>query len=370
MQNQHEHHALKNKHIVIMAGGTGGHIFPALAVADALVKQGATVSWLGTSYGLEKKLVENRFPLDFLRIKGVRKKGLFKKLFMPFSLCGAILQAMWFLKKRKTKIVLGFGGYASGPGGLAAKILFIPLIIHEQNAKPGMTNKALAKFANQVLCAFPVKGFSRSKKVQVIGNPIRDEIRALHDKDHDFYKHMLNVLVLGGSQGAQRLNQALPMVLKNLPTGGQVNIWHQSGQGDYEATLMRYQEQGLDAHTVVKVTPFIDNMAEAYAWADIVVCRAGASTVSEVAAAGIPAFFVPFPHAVDDHQYHNAQFLVQAEAAVCIRESYFNAEKLAAFIRAMDLNRQRLVEMSSHGKGVAHLAATEHVVSWVNHLIK
>ena len=361
---------LKGKQIVIMAGGTGGHIFPALSVADALSKKGAIISWLGTKYGLEGKLVSAQYPIDYISARGLRNRGLRGKLFAPLQIMRSVFQALCILKKHHPKIVLGFGGYPAGPGGLASKIMRIPLIIHEQNASPGITNRLLSKVANKILCAFPTSSFKNQKALEVIGNPIRPEISAMHAKTHDFYKHNLNVLVLGGSQGAKLLNDTLPLVLKNLSKGTRPYIWHQTGEKDHPQTIKNYQDQNLAQNTYIKIEAFIDNIAEAYQWADIVVCRSGASTVSEVAAAGLPAFFIPFPHATDDHQYHNAQFLVQAEAAICIRQQYFSPEKLAAFIRAMDLNRGALVKMSKHAKGVAKLDAVEKLLQSVIKLIK
>ncbi len=368
--------ALDNKKIVIMAGGTGGHIFPALAVGDKLKSYGANIFWLGTEYGLESKIVTKHYPIDYLSILGVRKKGLIRKLTLPFSLAKSVFQAIRILKKRKAKVVIGFGGYASAPGGFAAKILRIPLIVHEQNAKAGVTNKSLAKIAKSVLCAFPTSSFGKTKKLKVIGNPVREEICQLQAVERDFYKHRLNVLILGGSQGAKAINDVIPALLKQLPEGGEINIWHQCGERAYEEVCSLYQthqihmdKAGENEEIAVKVEPFIEDMAKAYRWADIAVCRSGALTVSELAAAAVPAFFIPFPYAVDDHQFHNAQFLVKAKAAECMRQEQFSADKLAAFIRVMDLDRKMLASMSEHAKGVAHIDATEklvlEVVKWI-----
>ncbi|MFZ9035455.1 MAG: UDP-N-acetylglucosamine--N-acetylmuramyl-(pentapeptide) pyrophosphoryl-undecaprenol N-acetylglucosamine transferase, partial [Francisellaceae bacterium] len=209
--------------------------------------------------------------------------------------------------------------------------------------------------------------FDRNRnKVRIIGNPVRPEIIALNSLKRDFYQHELNVLILGGSQGAQILNRSMPEVIKDLIVGTRPNVWHQSGEKDFELTQKSYEGiEGID----IRVSAFIDDMACAYAWAHVVVCRSGALTVSEVAACGLPAFFIPFPHAVDDHQYHNAQFLAQAGAAVCMRQSHFTHQKLAAFLRAMDLNRQSLVDMAAHAKGVAKLDATEKLLDSVKRWI-
>ena len=360
---------LRHKRILIMAGGTGGHIFPALAVADALEAQQAKVFWLGTEYGLETQLVSGKYPLLYLSARGVRKKGLMKKLVLPFSLLRSIWQAKRVIKKNKIDCVVGFGGYAAGPGGIAAKLMRVPLITHEQNVKAGMTNKSLAKFADCILCAFPTKSFKQMHKLEVVGNPVRSSICQMQVDSHDFYKHHLNVLVLGGSQGAKVLNDAVPQLFSQLPQAACVNIWHQTGEKGYEETKLNYEQLKNTSERHHVVTPFIEDMDKAYQWADIVVCRSGALTVSEISAAALPAFFVPFPYAVDDHQYHNAQFLVQAEAAVCIRQENFNIGKLAAFIRMMDLNRDKLKKMAMHAKGVAKVDATrkvlEHIVQYI-----
>ena len=348
---------------MIMAGGTGGHIFPALVVADKLKHQGIKICWLGTKYGLETKLVAKHYPLFYLSVRGVRKKKIIKKLILPFSLGYAFFQAIRVMRKQKIKVVIGFGGYAAGPGGLAARFMNVPLIIHEQNASPGITNKTLAHFAHKVLCAFPTSAFKRKSVIEVIGNPIRNEIKALHHQEHNFYKHVLNVLVLGGSQGAKIFNETMPNFVRCLPKDACINLWHQTGEKSYEETKRAYEKIKSDYECDLIVEAFISDMAKSYQWADIVVCRAGALTVSEVACAGVPAFFVPFTQAVDDHQYHNAQFLVQAEAAICIREPNFNAQNLMMLIYMMDINRAQLEKMSDHAKSVAKLDAEEKVVT-------
>lgn len=361
---------LGNRHIVIMAGGTGGHIFPALAIAEKAQEEGAGISWLGTRYGLETKLVSGDYPLDYLSVSGVRKKGGLRKLMLPFSLTKAILQAMIILKKRKADLVIGFGGYVSGPGGIAAKLLGIPLMIHEQNARAGLTNKVLAKLARKVLCAFPANSFAGWEKSAIVGNPVRREICDLHDRSHDFYKKYLNVLVLGGSQGAKALNEIIPCVLSALSETVQVNLWHQTGQNSHREVLALYRQHGLMPNQEtgkqgLKVVAFIEEMASAYHWADVVVCRSGALTVSELAVAGLPAFFVPFPYAVDNHQYYNAQFLVKAGAAVCVEQKDLSVKKLAGFIKKMHVDRAGLSAMSEKAKSTAFLQATEAVMKYI-----
>lgn len=353
---------LNGRRVVIMAGGTGGHVFPALAVADELKACGAEVSWLGSDYGIEQKLVADRYPMDLLKAQGVRGKSLKAKLLFPFKLAKAVLRARKVLKQRKAEVVIGFGGYASGTGGLAAAQLGIPLIIHEQNAKAGLTNRKLAHFARTILLAFPVSGFEKYLDVRVVGNPVRKEIVNVGNKPRDFFVPQLNLLVLGGSQGAQVLNQTVPEAMRLLPESAHLHVWHQSGEKLYDETVQSYQ--GIDDVTI-RVDRFIDNMAEAYAWAHVIVCRAGALTVSEVSAAGLPSFMVPFPHAVDDHQFHNAQFLVAAGASRCIRQDDFNAPKFAAYLRVVDLNRFELLQQSERALGIAQIRAVDKVVDAV-----
>lgn len=353
---------LQGKRVVIMAGGTGGHIFPALAVADELAANGAQVTWLGSDYGIERKLLGERYPIDLLKAQGVRGKSIKAKLLFPFKLARAVWQARKVLKSRQADVVIGFGGYASGPGGLAAAQLGIPLIVHEQNARAGLTNRKLAGFAKAILLAFPVSGFEKYPYVRVVGNPVRKEIVEVGKSPRDFFVPQLNLLVIGGSQGAQVLNEVVPAAMKLLPESAHLHVWHQSGEKLYEQTTKAYAS--IDDVTI-RVDRFIDNMAEAYQWAHLIVCRAGALTVSEVAAAGLPSIMVPFPHAVDDHQYHNAQFLVTAGAGRCIRQEDFNPAKFAAHLRVLDLNRFELMQQSERAIGVAQIYAVDKVVDVV-----
>ena len=354
----------KGTNIVMVAGGTGGHVFPALAVARALEREGATISWLGTEAGIESRIVPSEFPIDFINIKGIRKKSRLAKLMFPLQLLKAIIQSFSFLKKRRVDLVIGFGGYASGPGALAARLMFKPMLIHEQNAKSGLTNRYLAKIARHIMCAFPSSDFPQ-KKTTVVGNPVRDKILAVGHQVRDFNQLKLNILVLGGSLGAQILNDVVPKAIALIPELVRPNMWHQSGDKLFDNAQENYDSLGVTA----EVVPFIKKISEAYAWADVIICRSGASTVSEVAAVGLPAIFVPYPHAVDDHQFHNAQVLVRAKAASCIRQENFSPEKLSAFIRAWDLDRAALLEQSLHAKGVAMTDSVQKVLDIVKEAI-
>ncbi|MCF6777359.1 undecaprenyldiphospho-muramoylpentapeptide beta-N-acetylglucosaminyltransferase [Thiotrichales bacterium 19X7-9] len=358
MKNELEY--LKNKRIMILAGGTGGHIFPAKTVAERLEQLGCKIFWLGTEKGLEKKLIEGRFQIDYIQMKGLRNKGLIRYMLMPITLLKSILACVKIFRKHKIELVLGFGGYVAAPGGLAAKLLVKPLIIHEQNARSGLTNRVLSKFANAVLSAFEVPNLS--KKLQVIGNPLRTDIIDLYKKDKQYnIERPYRILVTGGSQGAQVFNQLLPEVFKEVTKNYSILVHHQSGLAEFEKTTAHYQKYQINA----QVMPFIDRMNDAYQWADMIICRAGALTVSEVAACGLPAIFIPYPYAVDDHQYYNAQMLVDADAAICIRQSELSAEKLVSTLTAW-LKQKEVLGIKSHqAKAQAKIDATEYVIKTV-----
>jgi UDP-N-acetylglucosamine--N-acetylmuramyl-(pentapeptide) pyrophosphoryl-undecaprenol N-acetylglucosamine transferase len=342
------------KRIVIMAGGTGGHVFPALAVAQSLIDKGWQVSWLGTHKGLESRVVpENGIAIDWLSVTGVRGKGLVSKLKAVFMLLRACGQARGILLQRKPNVVLGMGGFVAGPGGLMAKLLGIPLIIHEQNRVPGTTNRLLARFANQVLEAFPN---SFKKKIGAIctGNPLRKEFLAVVDKETKRDKTAVNILIFGGSQGAQVLNEVVPEAAVNL---ADVQIIHQTGEAMFDQVRARYRELNIKAH----VTAFIDDMVAAYQWADVVICRSGAMTVSEVAAMAVPAIFIPLPNAIDDHQVANARFLTDAGAGLLLMQKDLTPMSLAEKIT----EALALLETMRHAaKQCARLEATEAVAAF------
>lgn len=335
------------RRILIMAGGTGGHVFPALAVAAKLIETGAVVEWLGTQRGIEAELVPNAgIKLNVLDIAGLRGKGAKAWLQMPWVLSKAVWQAMQVLRTYKPDVVLGLGGFASGPGGLAARILGKPLVIHEQNAVAGTTNRWLAKLAKRRLEAFP----NSLANAEQVGNPVRAEITRLPEPQTRLQEHSgkPRLLVLGGSLGALKLNTLLPEALAGMSLEARPEVRHQTGRKHIDVTLQSYRDQDVEA----RVEAFIDDMADAYGWADLVVCRAGALTVSEITAAGVAAFFVPFPFAIDDHQSKNAGWLVDNEAAVMKQEQELSVALLQqelqhlltspARLRAMAVNARRL----------------------------
>jgi len=348
--------------ILIAAGGTGGHVYPALEVAKRLRARGINVEWLGTRKGLEAKLVPGEgFRLHALSVGGLRGKGLMRWLLAPFVLIAALGRSLKVLKSVRARLVLGMGGYAAGPGGVAAWLLRIPLFIHEQNAVPGLTNRILSRIASKVMEAFPGSFDPRVGAVHA-GNPVRAEIGALPGPKTRLAERSgpLRVLVLGGSQGARAINQVLPDALAALPSGEMVEVRHQAGPLHLEGTRRRYTKAGIHIEPVA----FIDDMAAAYAWADLVICRAGAMTVCEVAAAGVAAVFVPFPYAVDDHQTRNAKYLSDAGAAVLVREADLTPALLRDLLCEFASARQRLVTMATAARGLAVPDAAERVTTW------
>lgn len=346
--------------IMIMAGGTGGHVFPALAVAKDLAERGWQVRWLGTADRMEARLVpQHGFDIDFIDIQGVRGNGLLRKLAAPFKILRSILQARDVISEFKPQLVLGMGGFASGPGGVAARLMGIPLVLHEQNAIPGMTNKLLSRIATKVLCAFPNTFDAKLSSVLVVGNPVRQELAQLGSQDKPASSDGLKVLVVGGSLGAKVLNEVMPQVVAQLSGSLSITVWHQVGKNNLPQTKASYQHLGQEMN--VNVVEFIDDMEAAYRWADVVVCRAGALTVSELAAVGLPSILVPYPHAVDDHQTVNAAILVDAGAGFLlpqvILDSDHLAEKLALFAQSRDV----LMQMGKQARSVAVLDATSRV---------
>lgn len=343
--------------VMIMAGGTGGHVFPALAVARELKAAGHQTAWLGTERGIEARLVpQANIKLHFLSVQGVRGRGWTGLLKAPFLIARAIVQAAGYLRRERPDVVLGFGGFASGPGGIAAKLLRIPLVIHEQNAVAGTTNRYLAPLAKRVLTAFP----TTLSKGSVVGNPVRSELAALAAPEERLTgrgQQPLRLLVLGGSLGARAVNELVPQALARLSEVDRPSVWHQCGSAHLEVTQAAYRERGIDA----KVEPFIDDMAEAYRWADWIICRAGALTVSELMTVGLAALMVPFPHAIDDHQTHNAAILVSANAALAVSQKDLDAEKLAALIRSEFSERAALIDMACAGRRLAQPGAARVV---------
>lgn len=338
--------------VLIMAGGTGGHVFPALAAARVLRERGFEPVWLGTARGLEAKLVPpHDIPIEWISVSGVRGKGLGTLLAAPFQLARAVWQSLRVIRRRKPVVVLGAGGFVSGPGGLAAWLSHRPLVIHEQNAIAGVTNRTLARFAKRVLEAFP-SSFPGAVKAERVGNPVRREITGLPPPERRFAGRSgrLRLLVIGGSQGAARLNTVVPAAIANIDSGVRPLVLHQAGERHIAQARELYAKHGVDAD----VRAFIDDMAEAYGGADLIICRSGALTVSEVAAAGVPAIFVPFPAAVDDHQTRNAEFLVREGAALLIQERDLTPVRLANELRALiEAGRSRLSDMARKARAVA-----------------
>lgn len=347
----------KAKRLMVMAGGTGGHVFPGLAVAHYLKDKGWEVRWLGTADRMEADLVpKNGIEIDFIKITGLRGKGLKTQIMAPLRIFKAWRQAREIMKRWKPDVVLGMGGYVSGPGGLAAWSLGIPVVLHEQNGIAGLTNKWLSKIATKVLQAFP----GAFKNADVVGNPVRDDVLALPSPETRFLEHSgkINVLVVGGSQGARVLNQVMPKVAARL--GDNFTLWHQTGKGALSTVQQAYDEAGATQH---KITEFIDDMAEAYQWADVVVCRSGALTVSEIAVAGLPAIFVPFQHK-DRQQYWNALPLEKAGAAKIFEQPQFSVDNVVTTLESW--NRDTLRAMAIKAKATSVSDATERVAKEIS----
>jgi UDP-N-acetylglucosamine--N-acetylmuramyl-(pentapeptide) pyrophosphoryl-undecaprenol N-acetylglucosamine transferase len=345
--------------LLIMAGGTGGHIFPGIAVAEYLVSQGWNIHWLGTDQRMEADVVpKHGFDISFINITGLRNKGWQTWLITPLRLVRSVYQSIGIIRKVNPDVVLGMGGYASAPGGLAAWLLRKPLILHEQNAVAGMSNRYLANLAAKVLSAFP-GAFSQRLKAQVIGNPIRKEILAIKKSVPEQPATSKKVLVVGGSLGAKVLNDTVPKAINQIKLQ-HINVWHQTGKGHKQSVIDNYQQYEV-ADQQVKVTEFIDDMAAAYLWADVVICRAGALTVSELAIAGKPAIFVPLPHAVDDHQTKNAMYLVNKNAAKLITQQELNGTSLAQMLNSLFISDTVVQSMAKAAHNAAHANATVDV---------
>lgn len=342
-----------------MAGGTGGHIFPGLAVADALRAMDVPVRWLGASGAMEcARVPQHGIEIDTVDIRGLRGNGALGWLVAPFKLTRAVWQALRVFGAHRPACAVSFGGYAAGPGGLAARLRGVPLLVHEQNRVPGMTNKFLARFARRVLQAFPGT-WTPSPRLETCGNPVRREVVALAAPEQRFAgrEGPPRLLVTGGSQGAQALNRTVPEALAQFNQNDRPLVRHQTGIRDEADTRARYAELSIEA----EVSAFIDDMAAAYGWADLVVCRSGALTVSELAAAGLGAILVPFPHAVDDHQTKNAQFLVESGAAQILPEAELSAASLAEILRARMQDRNAMQAAAIAARSVAVPDSAERV---------
>lgn len=346
--------------ILIMAGGTGGHIFPAQAVATALSATGWQIHWLGTANRMEATLVPQfGWPFHAINVAGLRGKRVLSLLTAPWMLAKSLLQARRVLKTVQPDLVLGFGGYASGPGGVAAWLNRVPLFIHEQNAVAGSTNRLLAKLARKVLVAFP-GAFAGNARQQVVGNPVRAElidIASTHD-----YSGSLKILVVGGSLGSQALNDKLPAIFAKAAQNGVLEVRHQTGNAMQQQTEQQYQKLSTTGLTV-QANAFIDDMAQAYAWADVVICRAGASTVSELACAGVAAVFVPLPGAIDDHQTANARWLTEQGAALLVAQHNLTEQNLLPLLQQWLQSKAPLQQMAVKARACALDHATAQVVA-------
>ena len=343
--------------LLIMAGGTGGHVFPALTVAENLRNRGINVVWLGTKTGLEARSVPAAgFDIEWINIRGLRGKGLWNWVRMPFLLLAAMLQTVGVILRRRPVALLGMGGFVSAPGGLVAWLLRRPLLIHEANAVAGFTNRILARLASRVMSGFP-DTFPKSIQAEYVGNPVRTTIARLPEPEMRFVgrEARLRLLIVGGSQGARVFNDLIPTALSELDP--MPEVWHQTGLGNKAFVSTVYQELGFE----VRVDEFIDDMSQAYGWADLVICRAGAMTVAEVSAAGVATIFVPFPFAINDHQTTNARYLANLNAAILILQQELTPEWLRATINRLTIHRPELVDLARRARSLAMPDAAERV---------
>ncbi len=345
------------KTLMVMAGGTGGHVYPAMAVADYLKAEGWHIVWLCTEGGMENRLIEGKgYSKAMIHMQGVRGKGLLGWVLLPVKLAKALSQSMRAIKKHQPDVVLGMGGFAAFPGGLMAKRLGRPLVIHEQNSVAGLTNKVLARLATRVLAAFPA---AFGDKAALVGNPVREDITRLPAPETRFSgrEGALRLLVVGGSLGAQALNEVIPQALAKLPIEKRPQVIHQSGVKHVDVLKTNYEKAGV----AVDARAFIDDMAGMYAWADFVICRSGALTVAEVSAVGLGALMVPFPFAVDDHQTTNAAYLAEAGAAILVQQKELSVEKLTAILSG--LNREQCLDMAKRARALGKPEATANVAA-------
>ena len=346
--------------ILIMAGGTGGHVFPGLAVARGLMERGVPVAWLGTRRGMESRLVPLAgIPLHHVSVGGLRGKGMWTRLLAPFRLLLALSQSLALMLRLRPRAVIGMGGFVSGPGGVAAWLTRRPLLIHEQNAVAGLTNRLLARIATRVLEAFP-GSIPDEHEAIAVGNPVRAEISAIEAPRVRLAGRQgpVRLLVFGGSQGALRINELVPAAIALLPPSLRPEILHQTGERSRDLTAEAYRQAGIEA----RVTPFIDDMTAAYAWADLAICRSGALTVSELAAAGLAAILIPFPAAVDDHQTRNAEYLTAGDAACLLPESRLSATALAELLAPLLEDRERLLAMATRARERARPRALDMII--------
>ncbi len=352
------------KTLMVMAGGTGGHVYPAMAVADYLKAEGWNIVWLCTEGGMENRLIEGKgYDSAMMHMQGVRGKGLLGWLLLPLKLAKAFTESRSAIQAYQPDVVLGMGGFAAFPGGVMARLMGKPLVIHEQNSVAGLTNKVLAKFANKVLAAFPA---AFGKRASLVGNPVRADITQLPAPEVRFAGRQgaLRLLVVGGSLGAQALNEFLPQALAKLPEEARPLVVHQAGVKHIDTLKMHYEQAGVASET----RAFIEDMATMYAWADFVVCRSGALTVAEVSAVGIGSLMVPFPFAVDDHQTTNAAYLAEAGAAILVQQKDLTVNSLADILK--NLNRDTCLSMAQKARALGKPDATKNVAEVCKELAK
>ncbi len=350
----------KIKKVLVTAGGTGGHVFPALAAAKLFESRGIQVCWIGTEQGIESRIVpQNHIYIEYLDISGVRGQGFIRLLWAPLKIAKSVLRVMAIIRRFQPDLILGMGGFVSGPTGLAGWLSGRPVFIHEQNAIAGFTNKMLSKIAKRVFQAFP-GAFPDGNKVETTGNPVRSEIVAVEPPANRYSQRQgaIRVLILGGSQGAVALNEIVPKALAHLISSIDFEILHQAGNKNSDTAIACYESAGVNA----KVVPFIEDMAAAYAWADLVICRSGALTVCELAAVGVAALLIPYPFAVDDHQTANARYLSEAGAAILVQQSDLDEAQLAKMIKTDLSDRAELQAMAEKGRKLAMTHATELLV--------
>lgn len=351
----------ENRPVLIVAGGTGGHVMPALAVAEYLLEKGIPVEWLGTKQGIEHQIIPQKaIPIHYVSISGLRGKSILKKLVSCFKMVLACSQAIIIMRRLKPKMMLSMGGYTAGPAGVAAWLLRIPLIIHEQNAIAGLTNQLLSRLATKVLLAYPGALDKTTKKSIVTGNPLRQDFIQFKKDELQLNgeSSTLHLLVLGGSLGAQKINQTLPEMLKLLPHPEKYEVHHQTGNKHFESTQSLYQN--IQVKTTLK--PFIEDIVSAYLWADIIICRAGALTVAEVAQLGRACIFIPYPFAVDNHQFFNAKYLSDQGGAFLMTEDQLNPQSLLEAVLALSDPEKRL-QMMHIAKNLAQPMATVKVAN-------
>lgn len=349
------------KKVLILAAGTGGHIFPALAIAKVLQQQSVEIAWIGTPQGLESKLLASEsIPLYKISVQGLRGKGIKRCLFGSLQMILAFFQSLGIIHRFKPDVVLAMGGFVCGPSGIAAWTLRKKLILHEQNTVAGLTNKMLAPFATKILTGFPVlKGFPASK-CQYVGNPIRSSIENVAAPEARFQNRTgpIRLLIFGGSQGATSFNQEIPKAIAQLPEVLRPEIWHQSGGQYYDQAVQAYQQAQVEA----KITPFIHDMVEAYTWADLVICRSGASSVAELSAIGLAAILIPYPYHKDEQQKYNAEFLVEHHAAILLMHQDLLEGQLVSVLSDLLSSREKLLSMAKAGRTLRKAQVAEAIV--------